>query len=481
MLSKQNSVWVWVTAGLFLVLNTIFIAMEWYFFALLPLVLFVVWSAFMRLDWLMLFIVACVPLSINLEQMDLGGIGFYLPTEPLLFGVMVLFIFKLLSGKSIDKRILTHPVSYVIYFYLVWMALTSITSEYPLISLKYLLTRMWFIAGFYFILAHIFKDKKNIQKYFLLYLFPLFIVIIYTVVRHAGYGFDKEAGHWVMEPFYKDHTSYGAVLAMYFPVAVGLLLKRNMNPLLRTFLILGFVILTVGLVLSYTRAAWLSVAAVSGLLAVMLLKVKLRTLILVLVGLVSFVWVAQEQLIISLERNDQDSSDDLAEHVESSLNVSSDASNLERLNRWNSALAMFEERPVFGWGPGTYQFVYAPFQKSQDLTIISTNNADGGNAHSEYLGPLSEQGIPGTLVVLILLLVVSNVAFRLTYTLESYELKLLVLSAYLGLMTYFVHGVLNNYLDTDKASAPFWGFIAVLVAIDVFHGQKAQDQFPEHV
>ncbi|MFT5922965.1 MAG: putative inorganic carbon (HCO3(-)) transporter, partial [Flavobacteriales bacterium] len=149
MLSKQNSVWVWVTAGLFLVLNTIFIAMEWYFFALLPLVLFVVWSAFMRLDWLMLFIVACVPLSINLEQMDLGGIGFYLPTEPLLFGVMVLFIFKLLSGKSIDKRILTHPVSYVIYFYLVWMALTSITSEYPLISLKYLLTRMWFIAGFY--------------------------------------------------------------------------------------------------------------------------------------------------------------------------------------------------------------------------------------------------------------------------------------------------------------------------------------------
>lgn len=330
MLSKQNSLWVWLTAGSFLVLNTIFIALEMYVFALLPLVLFVIWAAFMRLDWLILFIVACVPLSINLEQMDLGGIGFYLPTEPLLFGVMVLFIFKLLSGKSIDKRILTHPVSYVIYFYLGWMALTSITSEYPLVSIKYLLTRMWFIAGFYFILTHIFQDKKNIQKYFLLYLFPLFIVIIYTVVRHAGYGFDKEAGHWVMEPFYKDHTSYGAVLAMYFPIAVGLLLKRNMNPLLRAFLILGFVILSVGIVLSYTRAAWLSIAAVAGLLAVMLLKIKLRTLVIVLVALVSFVWVAQEQLIISLERNDQDSSDDLAEHVESSLNVSSDASNLER-------------------------------------------------------------------------------------------------------------------------------------------------------
>jgi len=34
-------------------------------------------------------------------------------------------------------------------------------------------------------------------------------------------------------------------------------------------------------------------------------------------------------------------------------------------------------------------------------------------------------------------------------------------------VTYFIHGVLNNYLDTDKASIPFWGFIAVLVAMDL--------------
>jgi hypothetical protein len=38
---------------------------------------------------------------------------------------------------------------------------------------------------------------------------------------------------------------------------------------------------------------------------------------------------------------------------------------------------------------------------------------------------------------------------------------------FLGLMTYFVHGVLNNYLDTDKASALFWGFFAILLALDL--------------
>ena len=43
----------------------------------------------------------------------------------------------------------------------------------------------------------------------------------------------------------------------------------------------------------------------------------------------------------------------------------------------------------------------------------------------------------------------------------------------LALTTYFTHGILNNYLDTDKASVPFWGFIAILVAIDVYHSKSS--------
>ena len=35
------------------------------------------------------------------------------------------------------------------------------------------------------------------------------------------------------------------------------------------------------------------------------------------------------------------------------------------------AIELFIKRPFFGWGPGTYAFVYAPFQKSKDLTIIA--------------------------------------------------------------------------------------------------------------
>ena len=46
--------------------------------------------------------------------------------------------------------------------------------------------------------------------------------------------------------------------------------------------------------------------------------------------------------------------------------------------------------------------------------------------------------------------------------------RILARGALLGLVTYWVHGVLNYFLDTEKASVPFWGFIAILVALQIY-------------
>jgi O-antigen ligase len=471
----QNNRWLYILSGLYLLVVIGCIYIEMYWGLLLPMVLVVVWSAIFKPTWLWYFIVLTTPLSINLEEMEIGGIGMYLPTEPLLAGLLVLFIFKLLSGKSIDSKIMRHPISLLLYGYLGWMAFTCISSELPLVSVKYLATRMWFIASFYFLAVQIFSDKKNLRNYLLAYLFPLTLVIIYTVVRHSQYGFDKDSSHWVMEPLFKDHTSYGAVLAMFFPIAIGLLILVRKQFSLRLALWVVFVILVIGLVLSYTRAAWISIAGAAVLLAAMLLRVPFRYITITVLVAGTILFLSWDTLQVSLSRNKQESSDKLEEHVSSISNVSSDASNLERLNRWHCAIEMFKERPLTGWGPGTYQFVYAPFQRSKDRTIISTNQGDGGNAHSEYLGPLCEQGVAGMLLFVALLLSISSLAFRLFFESTNRDLKIIIVSVYLGLTTYFIHGVLNNFLDTDKASVPFWGFIAILVSIDIYHSQsKAQ-------
>lgn len=442
---------------------------EFYYIALLPIALLMLWMSIYALDFIFFAIVFFTPLSINLEEMKLGGIGMYLPTEPLLFGVLILFIFKLISGRSIDYRIFRHPISYIIYAYFGWMLLTTITSEMPLVSLKFVIARMWFVASFYFIAAHLFQSINHIKRYIYLYIFPLIGVIVYTIVRHSQYGFDKVSAHWVMEPLFKDHTSYGAVLAMYFPITIGLVILRKQSLIMRVLIGMAILILTAGLILSFTRAAWISVVGAAGILMLMALGIRLRTVLIatgIVAGLLVFSW---DNIQIALESNKQESSDKLDEHVSSISNVSSDASNLERLNRWHCAIELFKERPIVGWGPGTYQFVYAPFQRSEDRTIISTNQGDGGNAHSEYLGPLAEQGVLGSVIVIALLLAICHYGFLLYREIHDFDTRIILTGLYLGLMTYFIHGVLNNYLDTDKASIPFWGFIAVLVAIDTYH------------
>ena len=423
-----------------------------------------------------MFITFFTPLAVNIKELELG-FDVSLPTEPLMLGVTIIFIANIfLEHKKYDKRLANHPISYVIYFMLFWMFITSMTSELPLVSFKYLAARIWFVVPFYFVLAYWLKDKKNIHRFFWLYIIPLLGVIAYTIINHSKYGFDEEAGHWVMSPFYNDHTAYGAALAMYYPVVIGYMFYPKLKPWKRFLIVITFVIFTVAIVLSYSRAAWLSIAAAMGVFILIILKIKFRWLLITLAILLTIFFTFQHQILDRLEKNKTESSRNFVEHLESMTNISSDASNLERINRWQSALRLFNERPIFGWGPGTYQFVYAPFQMSKEKTIISTNLGDKGNAHSEYLGPLAEEGVLGILIVFTLVGFIVYTGVTVYIKSKDKEVKYLSLMTLLGLVTYFTHGFLNNFLDTDKLSVPVWGFTAVLVALNVYHLTEKEKQ-----
>ena len=271
-----------------------------------------------------------------------------------------------------------------------------------------------------------------------------------------------------MNPFYKDHTSYGAALAMFIPFITLFTFHKASRPLYRWIAGGVLAILLLAFVLSYTRAAWLSLFLALIVWGMLKLKIKFKTLAITLVTVVAMVVVFQQQIVSYLERNDEESSSDLMEHFTSMTNITSDASNLERINRWSCALRMFSDRPFFGFGPGTYMFKYAPYQLTKDRTIISTNAGDAGNAHSEYLGPLAESGLPGMVSVLLLAGTILYVAFRTYNRLHEQKMKIYLTGALLGLITYLGHGFMNNFLDTDKASVPFWGFTAMIVAIDLW-------------
>lgn len=452
---------------LFSVLNVVFIATENFWGLLLPFGLALVAAIVFALDKVLLFLVFATPLSIFYYNPDLH-VGFTLPTEPITFGVMLLFFFKLLYEGGFDTKIVKHPLTIAILFYLFWIFFTSFSSQMPFVSFKVFLSRLWFISVFFFLMTQLLKQYKNIRQFFWLYLIPLSFVVLYTLYIHGQHGFTKDTSTWVMFPFFKEHTSYGAVLAMYLPIsfAFAFLLKQNLN--LRVVASTIFLILFVGVILSYTRAAWLSLVLALGVMVMVFFRIKRSTVVALALLFFGMIWYMWGDIMQRFEKNDQVSSDNLTEHVESISNVSTDASNMERVNRWKSALRMFEERPWLGHGPGTYMFLYAPYQKPYEKTIISTNAGDMGNAHSEYIGPLAESGFVGAISVLVIVFLTITTGVRVYYKMPTRELKIIAMATLMGLITYWAHGFLNSFLEMDKAACPVWGFSALLVVLDQY-------------
>ena len=473
MTEKSKLIWVYLLSGLFIAFNTLLIVNNFYWGALLPVIIFILLLYFISLDKIILLITFSTPIAINVRDLDFG-IGISLPTEPLMFGVLLFFIIKILYEGKYDIRILKHPVTISILFFLIWILFTSITSEMPVVSFKFLLSRLWFIIPFYFLAVLLFKESGNTKLFIWLYVISFSAVIIYTLYNHALRGFDEESGHWVMTPFYNDHTAYGAILAMFVPVLLGFGINKKHGFAVKIISVAFFVLFSFALIFSYSRAAWLSLAAATGVFILVYLKIKFRWVLLSMILIISFFYIFQEQIIDKLEQNKQDSSANFVEHVQSISNISSNASNLERINRWQSAIRMFKERPFWGWGPGTYQFLYAPFQRSKEKTIISTNVGDMGNAHSEYIGPLAESGIFGLMSVIFIVISVIYTGIKVYRRADDKEIKVLSLVVVIGLITYFIHGLLNNFLDSDKASVPVWGFIAIIVALDLYHNNKRE-------
>lgn len=439
-------------------------------FNLLPIIILVLYWAVYNIERVVYLMVFCTPLAVTLKDLGLSeGVNLSLPTEPLMAGLMVVYLLNEFMYKITPKKILRHPITIIIFMQLTWMLITTITSENFTISIKFLIARLWFVFSCYFVTTQLFKNKNSIVPFIFAYAIPLAIVCLITTYRHASFNFDDKIADWIVSPFYNDHTAYGAAVAMYIPVLIALLFLTNISKIWKITAVILLVVLFTALVFSFSRGGWLSLATAAAILVSFWLRIKLRTILITLFTFTVIFFSFQDEIFIALGRNNTDSEGGFSNTISSVTNISTDASNLERINRWSCAVRMFQEKPLLGWGPGTYMFYYAPFQKSSERTIISTNFGTNGNAHSEYLGPLSEQGILGMTIVIVLFFAILFMGYRLYYSVKDRNTRILACGVFLGPFPYLIHGFLNNFLDTDKLSVPFWGFLAILVCIDVYH------------
>src|SRR4051812_34748303 len=88
----------------------------WFYpYSCLPIVLFIVYTAIFHLQQLVLLLAFCTPLSITLKEMGLTqGPDLSIPTEPVMAGIMLMFILNPLHKPLITKKFRDHPVTVLI-------------------------------------------------------------------------------------------------------------------------------------------------------------------------------------------------------------------------------------------------------------------------------------------------------------------------------------------------------------------------------
>ncbi|MBQ9545913.1 MAG: O-antigen ligase family protein [Bacteroidales bacterium] len=454
----------------FIVVNGLCLSKDIYYVSYVPMALLVLFFFVVKIEYVWLSMALLTPFAINVAlfpQMELS-----MPVEPMMIVFTAMFIFRTMLSRGYDKRILRHPVSIAVMVSIAWMLITSAFSELPWVSFKYTLARLWFVVPFFFAAAQLFRNQQRIKQFFWCYAIGLIAVILIATIKTLSNFSDLQTMHHVMSPFYNDHTAYGCAIALMLPAAFYMLFADKGRPVTRLLAVAMFGLLAMGLFFSYCRAAWVSVAAVIGMYVLIRMGVKLKWMALMAALAVGLFFAYQGDILYKMGKNHQDSSYDVADQVKSISNIATDASNLERLNRWASAFRLWQEHPVMGCGPGTYQFLYASYQRSYQLSTISTNAGNLGNAHSEYIGPLTEQGVVGVAIVVAVFCLTFVTGVRVYRTARDRGVANMALAFTLSLLTYYIHGFFNNFLDTDKLSVPFWGFTAVIVALDLYSEKK---------
>ena len=459
--------------SVFSVLGIIF---ELYLIPLLVIGLLIAIVLLMNIKWGYYITAFLLPFSVSV-QIPKTGISFNTPSELLLLVLFVGVVYRMCSG--FNRSLITHPISIFMNLLLLIFLISVCFSDTPLISLKVFAKYFILITTCYFgMLLFSEKDFYFPVKVLTIHLFSFILVAIVNILEHASYGFERTYAWSVPMPFYANHAIYATTAAFAICFLFILLLWHFKNLNLRFFILFcAFLIAIFALYLSYSRAAWISI--IGGFAFFLLITFRLRwSLVFIFIAGLITLFTMNEKIFMQVKRNKSESKKlktNIEEQLKSISNVSNDVSNLERINRWRSAIRMIEERPYTGFGIGTYQFEYFAYQKESEMTNISIRNpkskylmGEGGTTHSEYLLLSSETGIPGGIIYICLLLTAILIVYKntLNRSTPTYEYYLLT-GMGMAVITYIIHGSFNNYLDTDKISFLLYGSLASITCIDL--------------
>ncbi len=199
---------------------------------------------------------------------------------------------------------------------------------------------------------------------------------------------------------FEQPNPFGGFMGMIWPLAAGIFLEllsearreREKAPrIFLTMLALGATVLALGgLVVSYSRGAWLGALAAAAVMGVLWPMRRVWGITVAVVGLVAVFWVARVGAL-PVEIAERFASVVEFASVQDVRGVTIDAANfslIERIAHWQAASRMATGRPWLGVGLGNFQAAYPNYR------LLNWEHALG-HAHNVYLNAVAETGLLG--------------------------------------------------------------------------------------
>ncbi len=433
----------------------------------IPAALIVLWLVAMDIHKVFLLLVASIPLS--MEQSLPGGLATDLPSEQLMWLLTLTGgLWFIRNWRNTDARYLRHPIALALLAHLIWMTICVATSQDFFISFKYWLAKGWYVIVFFFIAGHYLSGERAWKELLWWFFLPLIFAVVIVIVRHAAVGFSFEEVGFVMGPFFRNHVTYACLLAIFLPFIWFATYWYRRYSAVWWLLVAGIVIFIVGINFAYTRAAYVALLAAAGINWVV--RRKLMKIVLLAAGiglglLISFVSTKDNWLLFAPQYEKAVTHERFDRLLDATTKLE-DISTMERVYRWVAASYMIQDKPMVGFGPGTFYFFYKNYTVTSFKTYVS-NNPEHSGIHNYFLMVTVEQGLPGFLFFLILSVVVMIKGEQIYHQTPDAGRRRMLMAALLSFILIDLLMLMNDMVETDKIGSFFFMSMAIIINIDL--------------
>lgn len=457
---------------LFVLMAVVSAITQLYILVIVPFTILLFYAGWINPSFVFYLLLITLPFSF--EYSVSPEMGTDVPDELLMvLSSGIIFFYISFNQELLFKHILKHPLAGILLIYLLWLLVSSLFSSNFIVSLKFLLAKTWYIGAFVLAPIIVFKEKQNIKTAAILFVTAVVIVTILILVRHKAYNFGFAFINDAVYPFFRNHVNYSAMLVCCVPVVVAFIYySKGIKWLPCLLLLIG--ILLVAIFFSFARGAWLALFA--GVIAFWLIRRKkiVQAYIITITVSVGFVfWMKNDNryLLYAHDFKTTIFHKDFGKHLVATYKLK-EISTAERFYRWIAGVRMVKDNLLTGVGPGAFYNNYKEYAVPAYKTWVS-DNKERSTVHNYFLLTLTEQGIPGLIIFLVL------TGTMLWYSQHLYSRSndkfYKVASMAVGVILVMVLTVnfLSDLIEADKIGSLFFLCMGLLIAIDNNLGEKS--------